>query len=630
MMRRLAILLCSIAVLSCDQTPPTEPDQLANSPQTTSTASVCTTTPGMVAWWPGEGDGTDRVGSSDGTLHGPVGFAAGRVGSAFSLDGVNTFVDLGNAPALHVSSGPFTIAVWVKFNTLTHPPGANTPGTPEHDMSILDKMSPTGLNQNGWRLLKQTDHRVWFCLGGGGSNQCGNSSHTLFGTTAITAGVWYHVAVTLSDSTMALYINGAVVDSRALPGFLDDHSTNMRIGSYALENAIANALIDEVQVYSRELSAAEVAALHGAGESGVCHGAPDITVPATLYGIVNQRVTLPLSIGGNAAGPFTWRVHWRAPYVNPLTTGSAPGNGNVSGVYRKYTSVGSYTARTIVTASTGDADTASTAVLIVDPTAVPTAVVSGDLSIDEGQPVLLDGSASTDPNGMPLRYAWRFNGTLGTDTTISSTPVRGSYPYRLIVRNAVSLADTAIGTVVVNNVAPDAVWTHPAPAYENTTSKLRISGITDAEADLDAGIQASFDCGDGYGAYSLARGKTCPGFPDQGTYTRGVRLMDQLGAVREFRDTVTVANLAPTIASLYLSGSGSNWAPNFIIRDATGDSPWTIRYYVDGVRQGPAYSTTVQGVGYPGSSLTATSGQLITVRVTDKDGASRSARITVP
>jgi hypothetical protein len=106
--------------------------------------------------------------------------------------------------------------------------------------------------------------------------------------------------------------------------------------------------------------------------------------------------------------------------------------------------------------------------------------------------------------------------------------------------------------------------------------------------------------------------------------------MDQLGAVREFRDTVTVANLAPTVTGLYLNGSGSSWAPNFVIRDATGDSPWTVRYYVDGVRQGPFQTVTIQGVGIPGPSLTATSGQLISFRVTDKDGGVRSARIRVP
>ena len=43
--------------------------------------------PGMVAWWPGEGNANDIRGGNNGTPQGGVTFPAGEVGQAFSFDG---------------------------------------------------------------------------------------------------------------------------------------------------------------------------------------------------------------------------------------------------------------------------------------------------------------------------------------------------------------------------------------------------------------------------------------------------------------------------------------------------------------------------------------------------------------
>ena len=122
-------------------------------------AEVCVDPPaGLVSWWPAEGNADDIADSSDATLIGGATFAPGKVGQAFLLDGIDAFVDAGNARSLQVSGGDFTVEVWVLFNALSHPPGANI-GAPPGDVSILDKMSTLGVNMDGWRLLKQADNR---------------------------------------------------------------------------------------------------------------------------------------------------------------------------------------------------------------------------------------------------------------------------------------------------------------------------------------------------------------------------------------------------------------------------------------------------------------------------------------
>jgi hypothetical protein len=223
-----------------------------------------------VSWWPGDGNAHDIADGNNGTLMGGATFASGKVGQAFLLDGINAFVDAGNAPNLHVSAGDFTVDAWVFFNALSHPPGANS-GAPQGDMSIVDKMSASGVNTDGWRLLKQDDNRFWFCLGGGTGNRCGDPAFTVFSTTRATTGVWLHVAAVKSATSFSIYVNGQLQDSRSpVPSFLDTNSADLRIGSYALEGSHLNGLIDEVEIFNRALFPTEIQAIVAADSAGKC------------------------------------------------------------------------------------------------------------------------------------------------------------------------------------------------------------------------------------------------------------------------------------------------------------------------------------------------------------------------
>jgi Concanavalin A-like lectin/glucanases superfamily len=223
-------------------------------------ASSCVTPPrGMVAWWPGDGTSKDIVGSADGTAENGAGFAPGMVGQAFSLDGQDDFIDLGNSSALNVSSGDFTVDAWVLFKSQ------------QGDMSIVDKMGGSSVNGDGWRLLKQADDRFWFCFGGGAVNRCVDPAFTVFSTTLVVPNVWFHVAAVKSGIGFALYVDGKQEDARApLPAFVDTNSTNLRVGSYLLQSANLNGLVDEVELFKRALTGAEIQAIFEAGRAAKC------------------------------------------------------------------------------------------------------------------------------------------------------------------------------------------------------------------------------------------------------------------------------------------------------------------------------------------------------------------------
>jgi len=83
-----------------------------------------------------------------------------------------------------------------------------------------------------------------------------------------TTGVWYHVTVVKTGSTLSVYVNGVLEATTAFGAFTDTHTANLRIGSYAGEGAYLNGQVDEVELFNRALSGAEIQALYNAGSGG--------------------------------------------------------------------------------------------------------------------------------------------------------------------------------------------------------------------------------------------------------------------------------------------------------------------------------------------------------------------------
>jgi len=76
---------------------------------------------GLVGWWPGDGNADDIADGNPGELIGDTAFAAGKVGQAFSLDGINDSISV---PGISAPTDK-TYSLWVKvdatpgrFNTL--------------------------------------------------------------------------------------------------------------------------------------------------------------------------------------------------------------------------------------------------------------------------------------------------------------------------------------------------------------------------------------------------------------------------------------------------------------------------------------------------------------------------------
>lgn len=252
----------------------------------------CFTPPsGLVSHWRAQSTAEDLAGINPGTLVNGATFAPGIVGSAFSFDGVDDYVDVADHPTLDLASGEFTIAVWVNPDVC--------PNVGLDNASLVIKESGTvfaayslSLFQGQFSFASSGNAAAWGTLMQGG---------------VCAAGAWHHVSVTQSAGVANLYVNGLVVstDNTAvtplntiLPmrfGLREDGSS-----SPGLQPVFLDGRLDEVMLFDRALGSGEIQTMFDAGMAGAC------LVPA-----VSEWGLVALTLLGLTAGTVVFGRHRR-------------------------------------------------------------------------------------------------------------------------------------------------------------------------------------------------------------------------------------------------------------------------------------------------------------------------------
>ncbi len=209
---------------------------------------------GMVGWWPGDGNASDIVGGNHGILSGDATATAdGRVGQAFSFDGTGDFVVVPDSPSLNIT-GDVTVDLWAKrtvfggSDRLMVAKGAGSIGA-------ADAPSVYFLN------FDSTDHLA------AGFERADGSNVTLTGPT-VTDTNFHHYAYVRSGDTQKLFIDGVMVTGDTFTGSPGDTSgIELAIGALRHDSfpggfcCYFGGIIDEVELFNRALSAAEIRAI---------------------------------------------------------------------------------------------------------------------------------------------------------------------------------------------------------------------------------------------------------------------------------------------------------------------------------------------------------------------------------
>jgi len=231
---------------------------------------------GMIDWWTGDDNTFDIIGGHHGTLQNGAGFGAGRVARAFSFDGIDDYVEVAHDPnAAFNFDGSFTIDAWV-FVESTPLPAEFAP--------ILSKWDdvPEGVDNQRNYFLSLTNNigglRLRCDVSQTGTFQPGLNTSRVFSTGIIPLNTWTHVACVFNSAVPGItqYINGqpdVPIFSQISPTVTDpfDNDRPILIGAGDLGGFHRNFFdgnIDEVELFDRPVTAAEILSIFNAGGSG--------------------------------------------------------------------------------------------------------------------------------------------------------------------------------------------------------------------------------------------------------------------------------------------------------------------------------------------------------------------------
>jgi autotransporter-associated beta strand protein len=187
---------------------------------------------------------TDSWGTNHGTLQATATRDTGRSGLALKLDGTST--SYATLPANIVSSlSDYTISSWVKMDALANWMRVFDFGTGTTKYMFLSVQTGTAGN-------------VRFAVKNGGSEQGMTYSY------AVPLNTWTHFAITQSGNTCSMYINGALVATNTAvtikPSTIGSMNQNYLGKSQWSSDSMFKGAIDEFKIFSRALTAAEIAA----------------------------------------------------------------------------------------------------------------------------------------------------------------------------------------------------------------------------------------------------------------------------------------------------------------------------------------------------------------------------------
>ncbi|MFC4099276.1 LamG-like jellyroll fold domain-containing protein [Paenibacillus xanthanilyticus] len=249
------------------------------------------------------------------TASGSPSYVAGRVGSAISFTAAGQYLNLGKtASTTFGASTDYTVAFWIQSSGVTGDP-----------VIIGNKNWNSGANA-GWILSLQSNGSIKWNYTPAGQTR---TDVTISG---VADDAWHYIAVTHNrDGSAKFYKDGQLVNTvsiSAKQGSIDTtYNTNVAQDGTGSYGYALNAKLDEFQLFKRELSADEIAALYQSAPAlpkkkkvlviGIDGARPDAL----------QAANTPAIDALVASGAYTWTANANSNYTWSATGWSTLHNG---------------------------------------------------------------------------------------------------------------------------------------------------------------------------------------------------------------------------------------------------------------------------------------------------------------
>jgi hypothetical protein len=203
-------------------------------------------TSGLVGYWPFCGNANDESGNgNNGTVNGAT-LTTDRFGSAnsaYSFDGVNDYIDLGNNSNFNINT-PKTFSFWTK--DLNHL---------DFQSAYLSKNTGYGA-QNKFIIGRDANSGNFFL-----HTQTTLNNGNWYNSNLPSSNNWYHVIVCVDANTLSFYSNGLLVYSTNIINPTQPSNAPLLIG-ISEPTFTFHGLMDDLAIYNRALTPAEITQLY--------------------------------------------------------------------------------------------------------------------------------------------------------------------------------------------------------------------------------------------------------------------------------------------------------------------------------------------------------------------------------
>ncbi len=270
----------------------------------------CTAPTGLAAWWPGDGNGQDIHSGQDGAVRGGTGFAAGRSAAAFRFDGNDDRVEGPNFG----SFTRVTVQAWVYREGATSTRESLVSYKESGNCGFVLSLNEDGASQRP-RLFVQVNGTWRFAEG----------------ALPVPSERWTHLAGTYDGQEIRLYVDGALAATTPAVGNMVQCNQRVGLGARSsFDQHFFPGRLDEVAIFSRALTAAEIQTLYAASSAGLCKsdsdgdGVADLAdaCPATPARTAVNAAGCPGGCFGPPSGRVSW---WRGEGDAADSTGTSAG-----------------------------------------------------------------------------------------------------------------------------------------------------------------------------------------------------------------------------------------------------------------------------------------------------------------